>query len=281
VAPQAKAQNVSEGHRIYIPTDGSVPRGFFCSHSIGTICGYINNLNTHPMTMVMLHRGRLFICLVAILLFVSCSEKKNDDKTMIFKAISKHIIGHIEYTKIYNNIVDTLNCWKTNNLFGVSVACNYSCFQTDSLLCFNKHRNRMITCILERNCSEDNGDGIHFFYGVKIKNAWFFFLGPSIFIPREMYVSKNKIHEPLSFAKLHEIAIKEVFSGYLREKNKGQLEVNEAWFKQRLEGLGWGDFNDQDSEDWFLKGKRFKTEKEYYEFAYLQKVRNNWCWKDK
>ena len=178
----------------------------------------------------MLHRGRLFSSLVLLLFFVSCSEKKNDDKTMIFKTISKRSIGHKEYTNIYGNIVDTLNCWKSNNLFSTSVACNYSSFRVDSLLCFNGSQNKMITCILERECKEDYGDGIHLLYGVKIKELWFFFRGPYIFIPREMYVSKDKINEPLSFAKLHEIAMKEVFGGYLRKNSKGDWEVDEGFF---------------------------------------------------
>ena len=183
------------------------------------------------MTMDMLHRSRLLLGLVLLLFSVSCSEKKNDDKTVLFKTISKRISGHEEYAKVYNNIVDTLNSWKLNNLFGgTSVACNYSSFQIDSLLCFNKENNKVIICILESECREDYGDGIHFLYGAKIKGLWYFFLGPYIFIPREMYVSKNKIHEPLSFAKLHEIAMKEVFNGYLKKGSKGQWEVDDSFF---------------------------------------------------
>jgi hypothetical protein len=42
VAPQAKAQNLPEGYRVYIPTDGSVPRGFISSHSIGNYMWIFN-----------------------------------------------------------------------------------------------------------------------------------------------------------------------------------------------------------------------------------------------
>jgi hypothetical protein len=228
------------------------------------------------MTMVMLHRGRLFIGLVAILLFVSCSEKKNDDKTVIFKAISKHSIGRIEYAKIYNNIVDTLNFWKSNNLFGTSVTCNYSSFQVDSLLCFNKEKNRLITCILERECREDYADGIIFFYGAKIKGKWCFFAGGFICIPREYYVSKDKVNEPLSFTKLHEIAMKEVFGGYLKQSNKGKWEINDAFFHE-FDASNWVAFSDRESDqNGFTSCANANNIKDYLECCYRKTAEKVW-----
>ena len=62
-------------------------------------------------------------------------------------------------------ISDTLANWEKNNIAGYrSGSCNYSSYTSDSLLCFNKEKNRLVNCILERGCKEDVSDGIHFFY---------------------------------------------------------------------------------------------------------------------
>jgi len=57
-----------------------------------------------------------------------------------------------------------------------------------------------------------------------------------------MYVSKDKIYTPISFTKLHEIAMKEVFNGYVLKKKKDigfwknlfnpeyEYEINERFF---------------------------------------------------
>jgi len=115
-------------------------------------------------------------------------------------------------------------------------------------------------------------DNLMFIYGVKIENEWYFFDGPGIMVPREMY--QKDIHKPLSFSKLHEIAMQEVFSGYLKKKDLGfwrnvfgktEYEVNEAWFSSHFEGPGW-DRNCRNAE--------------CYEKLYLAKVRNNWAHRD-
>lgn len=233
----------------------------------------------YKMIMDMLHRDKLFSILLIMLLCISCSEKKRNVDTRDIKLFSQNIIGgKVEYQRIYTYVVDTLNNWKINNLFSTSIACKYSNFQVDSLMCFNKEKNRMITCVLESECKDDADDGIKILLGAKIQNKWYFFSGAFIVIPRDMYVSKNKLHEPLSFSKLHEIAMKEVFGGYLKKNDKGEWEINEEFFKTEFEGLGWGDFKNQES-DSSLKGKRFKNEKDYYEFRYLEKARNNWAWR--
>ena len=138
---------------------------------------------------------------------------------------------------MYQNWNDTLSNWNKNNLFGGSVACKSS-FQLDSLLCFNKNRNRVVSTILYGGCRTDQSDLIQTCYGAKIKNKWYFFGGASYTLLRDYYGSD--INTPLSFEKMHEIALEEIYSGYLIKKDKGfwgnifgktEWEINEAFFE--------------------------------------------------
>src|SRR5690606_20252584 len=83
-------------------------------------------------------------------------------------------------------------------------------------------------------------------YGVNINGKWYFFKGPFIVLFRENY--QKDVHTSLSFEKLHEIAMENVFRGYLKKKDKGffgnifgktEWEVNENWFKSHFESVGW------------------------------------------
>lgn len=78
-------------------------------------------------------------------------------------------------------------------------------------------------------------------------------------------VKDHPVNKPLSYAQLHEIALKQVYSGYLNEKG----EINEAWFKSEFEGLGWVNWDDSPE-----KIKSY-TRKDYEKF-HLEKVANNW-----
>lgn len=222
----------------------------------------------------MLNRDRKairYLLFVLLLSTQSCVNKPDAN----YKEFSTKLIGVSEYNKVFQMCSDTLYIWKLHKICG-SLDSIYSISILDSILCFNRDKTRLITCILNKNIDEKQkptADGIFYLYGEKINGLWYFFKGPFIVIPREM-VKNHPINKPLSNQQLHQIALKEVYGGYLT--NKG--EINEAWFISHFEGNGWGDFNKQDAEsDWFLKGRRYKTKKEYYEAAHLDKVANNWC----
>jgi hypothetical protein len=193
---------------------------------------------------------RIIFILIAMFLF-SCSknDKKNEYAIKCSQISIQNIGGDRDYRTVFLIINDTLTNWKIHGLIDFrSGSCDYSSNRVDSLLLFNKQKDKMVTAILEKGCNEDYGDGIHFFYGAKIKGQWYFFAGAYILLPREMYVSKDKVHEPISFAKLHEIAMKEVFNGYLIEKKtkrdlgwwkntfspeyKYEYEINEHFFDE-------------------------------------------------
>ena len=144
-------------------------------------------------------------------------------------------------------------------------------WKLDSLLCFNSQGNRFITVIAYQESKTVN-NSLDILLGEKINKHWYFFTASTtIYLFSEYYGQKPKT--ALSFKKMHDVALKEVYGGYLNKDGT----INEHWFISHFEGNGWGDFYHQDSlSDWFLKGRRFKTEKEYYESAHLDKVRNNW-----
>src|SRR5690606_10076852 len=83
---------------------------------------------------------------------------------------------------------------------------------------------------------------IRYFYGVKIKSNWYFFWGASIYAFSEFY--GYPADTPLPFSKLREIALDNIFRGYLKKKDKGrdgetEWEINENWFKAHFESNTW------------------------------------------
>ena len=162
------------------------------------------------------------VILFIIVLLTSCKDNNEKEKQLesnCEKISITTIGGENIYRQVFHNLYDTLKIWEFNHIAGFkSGNCDYSSYRVDSLMCFNNSKNKMITSLLESSCKQDKGDGIHFFYGVKINERWYFFRGAYIFLPRELY--EDNVSKPLSFEQLHEIAMKEVFSGYLIQKQK-------------------------------------------------------------
>ncbi|MBA2610817.1 MAG: hypothetical protein H0U95_02520 [Bacteroidetes bacterium] len=174
--------------------------------------------------------------------------------------------------KIYQKANDSLTLWTLNKLNSYGFEKGKFEYQLDSLFCINTLNNRIVACLLERVIvKESDNDGLIYFCGEKINDQWYFFKGPSIVIPRSM-IEGHPIHSPLSYQQLHQIALKEVYSGYLKSNG----EINEDWFTSQFEGPGWGNFNNQAGSDFLIKGKRFKTKKEFFEFMHLMVVKANW-----
>lgn len=109
----------------------------------------------------------------------------------------------------------------------------FSNWKLNNLLCFNKKKEKCVMAIMNQD-SKLLSNSLNIFYGVKIKNKWYFFYGPTI------YPDPYNEHGVFSFEKLHEIAMKEVFSGYLKKKDRGfwnnmfgktEWEINDDFFK--------------------------------------------------
>ncbi|MCE3226249.1 MAG: hypothetical protein K0S32_800 [Bacteroidetes bacterium] len=206
----------------------------------------------------------------SLVLFASCqtNEIQKNEKLLLIKSISK--IGVNAYLDIQKNIEDSLNNWVKNKTPNSETETIYS-YKVDSLLCINSFGNRLITCIhIFGNQHNSRSDDLIYFYGENIDANWYFFKGPCLVLPRNLYSKDTRL--PLSYQQLHQIALKEIYSGYL----KSDGEINEDWFTSYFEGVSWGLFEDQASEDSWLKGRRFTSKREFYEACHLEKVRSNW-----
>ncbi|MBV4357206.1 hypothetical protein [Pinibacter aurantiacus] len=194
---------------------------------------------------MLLRETKLFGATIFLLLCFSCKNKSTVSwDTERYKNYSKKEVGEYMYNSIYEAINDSMHIWGSNKIGNQSIW-NFN-YKLDSVLCFNKEKNKLISAFLVR-CNQQNclQDDVHFFYGIKMNGLWYFFKGPDITLPREYY--QKDTHTPLSFEKLHELAMNNIFIGYLKKKDKGffgnlfgktEWEINDDFFSD-LSSAAW------------------------------------------
>lgn len=218
--------------------------------------------------MVMLDQDKKKVYLFLLILFslFACKQEDNNKENLL----------KIKYdTAIYKSLVDSFKIWTINKLSSVEAEILYP-YKVDSLICFNTNKTRLISCRhLYVNIPDATSDDLQYIYGEKIGQNWFFLKGPAIVIPREM-IKGQDIHQPLSYIQMHQVALKEVYGGYLDADGK----INENWFTNHFEDRGWGSINNQSYFDWCFKGKRYTNEKEFYQASHMCKVKSNWLNRD-
>lgn len=200
-----------------------------------------------------------------ILLF-GCREFSNDKFN--YQVISKKILGNNQYNSVYKSAFDTIK--KRVLLTGSYYFLENGRWFIDSLLVCNKSGDRCVTNIMSL-CEKDSGcvsEDLHFLYAEKINNAWFFFHGPTLIVPRDMFKNHDST-KPLSYQQLHQIALKEIYSGYLLPNG----EINEAWFTQHFEGPGWYKWDETPEQVKKLTRKDFEQ-------RHLDYVRRMWEGRD-
>ncbi len=221
-----------------------------------------------------------YAVLIVFSLLMACGQKKEEDnrvRSSKILEISKKAIGEEEYNKLYQQVSDSLNTWCSEKLPGYESIWSFS-YRVDSVLCFNREKDRMVTAILGKHDRSDcEADAVDYFYGAKIKDQWYFFRGGTMVIIREHY--QKDIHTPVSFAKLHELAMNNMLRGYIKKNRDGEWEVNDAFFTHHFENVGWGDF--EMYQDTVVYGKRFASKKEYFDSIYLRKSNSKWLKKEK
>jgi hypothetical protein len=229
--------------------------------------GYLLN----PLdSLVMLHQNRAFL-LVLIFLVFNCTSNEKRDENYLSKNIaseaqiikfSENLIGEDKYLEIGKDVSDSIMNWIDNEL-SAYVALKLYPHKLDSIMCFNKSKNKFITAILFQ-CSipECRQENIWYFYGIKIADKWYFYAGPTMVIPRD---PKN-LTTPTSFTKLHEIAMDNIFKGYLKKnKETGEWEINEDFFAR---------FYERDAYNFPF------TTQEAWEESWLKLMRENWHKRD-
>lgn len=209
--------------------------------------------------MVTLKNEINFKALFFVIIISSFSCGSNKDNQALYE---KFIERNSNTRLVYELASDTISSWCENRLDEVEGMCRWK-YNFDSLICINSEANKVISS-LHIQCTDPGclQEELKYFYGVKIREKWYFFLGPSITLPREYY--QKDIHTPLSFEKLHEIAMKEIYSGYLKKNWKGNWEINDDFF------------SDLTSVAWCVD---CKTQADWDE-AYMNQVRLNWSKRD-
>jgi hypothetical protein len=218
----------------------------------------------------MLSRENKFFVLCS-LFFILCflfscnnEEKKTQEQRNMCFIESVKAIGIEKYYNVYNQANDTINTWIKNN-WGYLMQKSALEWQLDSLICFDKGGKKCIMSIMNRE-SEKVNNSINHFYGVWIKEKWYFFCGPTLYAFSEYYGLQSKV--PLSFEKLKQIATAHIYRGYLKKGKNGQWEINENFFQdvisanKRMGGYG--------------SCFECKTEEEYV----LYRIRMNWASRD-
>ena len=216
----------------------------------------------------MLHKNKFipFCVFIQILYLCSCSsrEENREIEKISFLKIENEILKKTEYNfrkKIIKTINDSLTYWAKNKVQKYRFDSTLVEYLVDSTICINNKKDKIISSVIGRALKSNNKlDGITYFYGVKIMGNWYFFDGPIIQIPR----NEKELGRPTSFEKLHEIALEEIFSGYLKQnKLTGKWEIDEAFF------------NDLTSGAWYKDGYKPKNQEEWNK-RYLEIVADNW-----
>lgn len=205
------------------------------------------------------NRARFILLIISFLFSCNPNKKKDDSHStkMVIDFVASEI-GEYEYWKIYGMMCDSISSWEKNELRSWKIDKSTVEFQVDSVLCINKKLDKVIAAHLGRQLlSSGTLDGIAYLYGVKIKGQWYFFSGPTLYVPRD----KENLRTPTSFTKLHEIAMDNIFKGYLKKnKESGEWEINEGFFADLTGNAGCADC---------------KTQAQW-DSTYLATVRENW-----
>ena len=216
--------------------------------------------------MVMLLRDTI-ICVLLILIFTGCSKyvKVNEKQLTEYRnkcvSISKETVTDDEYSKVYKLALDSLHYFMENHLKGYEFGNMYK-WELDSVICFNKEKNK---CIISINSPDDihknaTQDDLMYFYGVKINEQWYFFSGASLAILRERY--KEDVSTPMTFEQLRLLAAKYIYAGYLKKNDIGEYEINDNFF------------SDLTSCAWYI-GEKPQTQ-EQWDSVYIEVVGHKW-----
>lgn len=182
----------------------------------------------------MLLRDKI-ICVLLILIFTGCSKyvKVNEKQLTEYRnkcvSISKETVTDDEYSKVYKLALDSLHYFMENHLKEYEFGNMYK-WELDSVICFNKEKNKCITSIITiDNYNKDAcADYLDYFYGVKINEQWYFFPGAGATILRERY--KEDVNTPMTFEQLRLLAAKYIYAGYLKKNDIGEYEINDDFF---------------------------------------------------
>jgi uncharacterized lipoprotein NlpE involved in copper resistance len=176
--------------------------------------------------------ARAISCILVILILLTgCNKERNEAVKMraVIKAVCINAIGANEYNFVYKNINDSIKDWIEHKLSYFGNFNTITKYRVDSLLCFNKKGNKCITTIFLQDTRGANGiETIECFNGVKIKAKWYYFMGSTLALPREMF--ERNTNKPLTFEKMEQLAYQHIYRNYLIKDADGIWVINEKYF---------------------------------------------------
>ena len=121
------------------------------------------------------------VLLLSFFMF-ACNNNKHEEakqKRMLYKKYSESQISPQDYNCIWNAAKDSIRLWANKRLQAYTIYGDHKWY-LDSLLCFNKERDRCIMALSYQDDPESPSDGMDYFHGAKIKGKWYFFFGGGI-----------------------------------------------------------------------------------------------------
>ncbi len=192
----------------------------------------------------MLHQDNKYVvfcvlCFVlCVLCFTSCTNKGEINKKtrlLCYEKSYESIRNKEVYMNIYDESIDSIKEFSKHNLNTFAVL-NDGKWQMDSLLCFSKKGDKLISLIIVQGEAYKLNNSLIYLYGVKVRDRWHFFAGPTVFLFSERYGLPPET--PLSFEKMEEIATANIYKRYLKKNKKGEWEINDDFFSD-LTSAAW------------------------------------------
>ena len=194
---------------------------------------------------------RVFSRIQVVFYFFILTNCSRSDKVVIegdlYFKLSRETVGSAEYKKIKNLIADSIKVWASNSLTSYEAWNTFDC-KIDTLLCFNRRGDRLVTTELVRDTKSSNAkfDYLQVLYGAKISGQWYFFEGGTLPVKRTAIQSSI---DPLSFEELHKVALETFYADYLKKNvSTNKWEINDSWFlgmeNKSSSGNGYGSCGD-------------------------------------
>ncbi|AEA42338.1 hypothetical protein [Fluviicola taffensis] len=224
-------------------------------------------------------RGRKNLFLCFLLLLGGCVGG-NDSKKVLLGEIdlrkkSISVLGtENDYEVLYATMSDTLSNWYLNNLLAdttkdesTQFKLSISKYIIDSLYAVNSKGNKLIGAIYQSQHSEAKiwSDEMREFFGAKINNKWYFWMGGST------PVARHDQKKEISYKELHSSGIGSI-NGYLDQNGN----IRDEWFDAKFKS-GRFPYEMRYKYKWILDSKRIDNEKDYWEYSYWKSGVKLWA----
>lgn len=174
----------------------------------------------------------LLYILLLTFLCSSCSQNKRDIKTD--RLLNQYVIDNFEnYSDCYIEISLLLNEMVDSNLKVVRPLIVCEDFEIDSLILFNKTKDRLFTTINTKiDTKYATSDRIQALYGVKIDGKWHIYNGEILLGIRQPY--KYETNEPFTWQEMSFVAREHFHIKFIDFSLKGNIKIDHDQIDKRI-----------------------------------------------